>query len=115
MINRVMIAMSGGVDSSVAAALLAQKECYDLEGAYIRTWQHEENFFGDCLASQEIEDARGVAENSVYRFESSIWSTIIGRRWLIFSVTGYQKAVSPQTLMSSATWKSSLVRFWILR
>ena len=42
--KRVMTAMSGGVDSSVAAYILAQGENLLLEGAYIRTWQHEENY-----------------------------------------------------------------------
>ena len=52
--TRVMAAMSGGVDSSVAVHLLANRDAVELEGAYIRTWQHEENFFGDCPAGQEM-------------------------------------------------------------
>ena len=95
MINRVMIAMSGGVDSSVAAVLLDRKQCYNLEGAYIRTWQHEENFFGDCPASQEIEDARGVAEKLGLPFRVVNLVDHYREKVVDFLVTGYQSGITP--------------------
>lgn len=95
MINRVMIAMSGGVDSSVAAVLLAEQQCYDLAGAYIRTWQHEENFFGECPASQEIEDARGVAEKLNLPFQVVNLVDRYREKVVDFLVTGYEQGITP--------------------
>jgi len=55
--ERVAIAMSGGVDSSVAAALL-KEQGHDVIGIMMRLWAEEEN---RCCASQAVEDARQVA------------------------------------------------------
>lgn len=55
--GRVAIAMSGGVDSSVAAALL-KEQGYDVLGIMMRLWAEEEN---RCCTPQAVEDARQVA------------------------------------------------------
>ena len=59
--KNILVAMSGGVDSSVAALLLREQGCR-VAGAYIRTWKSEEEVFSDCPWQREIEDARAVAE-----------------------------------------------------
>jgi tRNA-specific 2-thiouridylase len=58
--KRVAVAMSGGVDSSVAAALL-QKEDYDVIGITHQTWPGEKRPFGGCCGLEAIESARSVA------------------------------------------------------
>ncbi len=60
---RVVVAMSGGVDSSVVAALL-KEEGYDVIGITLQLYDHGEAVGrkGACCAGQDIHDARRVAE-----------------------------------------------------
>jgi tRNA-specific 2-thiouridylase len=59
---RVVVAMSGGVDSSVVAALM-KAEGYDVVGITLQLYDHGEAVGrkGACCAGQDIQDARRVA------------------------------------------------------
>ena len=61
--TRVVVAMSGGVDSSVCAALLA-KEGYDVVGVTLQLYDHGAAIqkAKACCAGQDIYDAKRVAE-----------------------------------------------------
>jgi tRNA-uridine 2-sulfurtransferase len=61
--TRVVVAMSGGVDSSVTAALLAGAG-YDVVGITLQLYDHGEAAArpGSCCAGQDIHDARRVAD-----------------------------------------------------
>jgi len=61
--TRVVVAMSGGVDSSVTAALL-KSEGYDVVGITLQLYDHgaATHRKGACCAGQDIHDARDVAE-----------------------------------------------------
>lgn len=61
--TRVVVAMSGGVDSSVVAGLLA-REGYDVVGVTLQLYDHGAAAHrpGSCCAGQDIDDARRVAE-----------------------------------------------------
>lgn len=62
--TRVVAAMSGGVDSSVVAAML-KREGYDVIGVTLQLYDHGAavNKPGACCAGQDIHDARRVADS----------------------------------------------------
>jgi len=55
-----MVAMSGGVDSSVAALLL-QQQGHPIAGMFMKNWE-EDDRFGTCPAEEDAADAMAVAE-----------------------------------------------------
>jgi tRNA-specific 2-thiouridylase len=63
--KRVLVAMSGGVDSSVAAALLVDQG-YEVIGATMQVWDYSECDLeegnGTCCSSLDVDDARSVAD-----------------------------------------------------
>lgn len=56
-----MVAMSGGVDSSVSALLL-KKAGHDIAGMFMKNWE-EDDRFGACTAREDAADAASVAEH----------------------------------------------------
>lgn len=63
--GRVLVAMSGGVDSSAAAALLVEQG-YEVIGATMQVWDYTscdiEEGNGTCCSSMDVDDARDVAD-----------------------------------------------------
>ena len=83
--TRVVVAMSGGVDSSVVAGLLAARG-YDVIGLTLQLYDHGEAVHraGSCCAGQDIHDARRVAEtldipHYVLDYESRFRDAVIDR------------------------------------
>ena len=60
MAERIVVGMSGGVDSSVAALLLKQQG-YDVIGVFMKNWE-EEDESGVCTAEEDWNDVRQVCE-----------------------------------------------------
>jgi len=57
---RVVVGLSGGVDSSVAALLLLEQG-YEVHGVFMKNW--EDTFEpGYCAAGEDLEDAQDVCE-----------------------------------------------------
>lgn len=63
--GRVLVAMSGGVDSSAAASLLVEQG-YEVIGATMQVWDYSscdiEEGNGTCCSSIDVDDARAVAD-----------------------------------------------------
>ncbi len=70
--TRVVVAMSGGVDSSVVAGLLTRAG-YDVVGVTLQLYDHGEATHrkGACCAGQDVQDARRVARRSGFRITCS--------------------------------------------
>jgi tRNA-specific 2-thiouridylase len=64
--KKVYIGMSGGVDSSVSAALL-KEQGYDVTGVFIKVWQPD---FIECTQRADREDAMRVAANLEIPFKT---------------------------------------------
>ena len=83
--TRVVVAMSGGVDSSVVAAML-KRDGYDVVGLTLQLYDHGEAVHraGACCAGQDIHDARRVADkigipHYVLDYESRFREDVIER------------------------------------
>jgi tRNA-specific 2-thiouridylase len=83
--SRVVVAMSGGVDSSVTAALL-KADGYDVVGVTLQLYDHgaATHRRGACCAGQDIYDARAVADrigipHYVLDYESRFKQAVIDR------------------------------------
>lgn len=81
--RRIMVAMSGGVDSSVVAALAARSGA-EVIGVTLQLYEHgaKAKRVGACCAGQDIRDARAVADrlgfaHHVYDHESRFRDTVI--------------------------------------
>ena len=59
-IQHVIVGLSGGVDSSVAAVLL-QQQGYHTEGMFMKNWE-EDDKEGYCSAAEDLADARSVSD-----------------------------------------------------
>ena len=86
MTKKAMIAMSGGVDSSVAA-FLSKQAGYECIGVTMKLFQNEDvgvNRARTCCSLDDVEDARSVARRLgipyyVFNFSSDFKSQVIGR------------------------------------
>ena len=77
--GKIMVAMSGGVDSSVSALLL-QRQGLDIAGMFMKNWE-EDDRSDECSAAEDAADARAVAESMglilhTRNFASEYWENV---------------------------------------
>ncbi|MDR0418280.1 MAG: tRNA 2-thiouridine(34) synthase MnmA [Puniceicoccales bacterium] len=95
-IRKVTVAMSGGVDSSVAA-LLAKESGREVCGVYMRTWHGDDAVIplGDCPWKEDLKDARQVADRIGIRFEVANMIDFY-KKWVVTPlIDGYRSGITP--------------------
>jgi tRNA-specific 2-thiouridylase len=98
--TRVVVAMSGGVDSSVAAALLV-KQGYDVIGIMLRLWAEDGNDAAGkpnsnrCCAPEAVADARAIAKQLGIPFYDIHAESVFKQRVVDTWVAGYADATTP--------------------
>ena len=95
--NRALIAMSGGVDSSVAAYLM-KRAGYDCVGATMRLYENEDVTTlrtGTCCSLEDVEDARAVAARLGMPYYVFNFKEDFGRQVMDRFVAAYEGGCTP--------------------
>ncbi len=110
--GRIVVAMSGGVDSSAAAAMLVEQGC-DVAGAFMKNWINEVNVIGDCPWQQDADDARAVAERLGIPFTIVNLMDEYRARIVDYLVAGYRDGVTPNPdVLCNREIKFGVFREW---
>ncbi|MGO5066380.1 tRNA 2-thiouridine(34) synthase MnmA [Clostridium sporogenes] len=95
--KKVLVGMSGGVDSSVAAYLL-KKQGYDVIGVTMQIWQDDEEFVereGGCCSLSAVADARRVANKIGIPFYVMNFKDVFKRNVIDYFVDEYVEGRTP--------------------
>ncbi len=92
--KRILVGLSGGVDSSVAAAQLVH-EGHEVVGAYMKNWVNADGIPGDCPWEQDIEDAHQVAEVLGIEFRVVDLVEHYRTRVVDYLLEGYRSGITP--------------------
>jgi tRNA-specific 2-thiouridylase len=92
--EKTLVAMSGGVDSSVAALVL-QRAGVPIVGAYMKNWINEDNVIGHCPWQQDIDDARAVCDRLGIEFRVVNLMQDYRERVVAYLLDGYARGLTP--------------------
>jgi len=91
---KVLVGLSGGVDSAVAAALLVEQG-HEVAAGYMKNWINDEGIPGDCPWEQDIEDARAVAKSLGIEFRVIDLIDSYRDRIVELLIDGYRSGTTP--------------------
>lgn len=92
MLGRVVVGMSGGVDSSVAALLL-KEQGYDVVGLFMHNWEEQED--GACTSAEDWADVVGVCGKLGIPCYSVNFSEEYMKRVFSYFLEEYKKGRTP--------------------
>ncbi len=91
--TRVIVGMSGGVDSSVAALLLLQQG-YQVEGLFMKNWE-EDDTEEYCSATTDLADAQSVSDQLGIKLHTVNFSTEYWDRVFAYFLEEYRSGRTP--------------------
>ncbi len=114
--EKVVVGMSGGVDSSVAAYLL-KEQGYDVIGVTMQIWQEQDVFEqsqeGGCCGLSAVEDARRVAQTLQIPYYVMNFRQEFQRKVIDYFVAEYERGYTPNPCIACnryVKWESLLHR-----
>ena len=91
--GKVIVGMSGGVDSSVAAWLLCE-EGYEVAGLFMKNWEQDDHD-GYCAAAKDLADAEAVAHQLGIKLYTVNFSKAYWDRVFTYFLDEYAKGRTP--------------------
>lgn len=91
---KILVGLSGGVDSSVAAALLLEQG-HEVVGAYMKNWINADAVPGDCPWEDDVEDAHAVAKKLGIEFRVVDLIDQYQERIVDYLLEGYRSGITP--------------------
>lgn len=91
---KVLVGLSGGVDSAVAAALLVEQG-HDVVAGYMKNWINDEGIPGDCPWEEDIEDARAVCRTLGIELRVIDLIDSYRDRIVDYLIEGYRSGITP--------------------
>ena len=110
--QRVIVGMSGGVDSSVSAALLLQQG-YQVEGLFMKTGK-KMTAQRYCTAMEDLADAQAVCDKIGIKLHTANFAMEYWDRVFEHFLAEYA-AAAPQTRIFCVIKKSNSAPSWIMR
>ncbi len=108
--HKVVVGLSGGVDSAVTAYLL-KKQGHDVVGIFMKNWEDEADS-EYCAANVDFVDAAAVADVLGIEIEHVNFAAEYKDRVFAEFLHEYRAGRAPRTRTFCATLKSSSSRFW---
>lgn len=112
--KKVVVGMSGGVDSSVAAYLL-KEQGYDVMGVTMQIWQDDDLFAqseeGGCCGLSAVDDARRVADTLGIPYYVMNFKADFKRDVIDYFISEYQRGYTPNPCIACnryVKWESLL-------
>lgn len=91
--TKVFVGLSGGVDSSVTAAIL-QEQGYDVTGVYMKNWSQDLPGMV-CPWKEDYQDAKRVAVQLGIPFRMYDFETEYRQRVVDYMIDGYRRGLTP--------------------
>ncbi|MDZ4725799.1 MAG: tRNA 2-thiouridine(34) synthase MnmA [Leptospira sp.] len=105
--EKIIVAMSGGVDSAVAAGLLIEQG-YDVIGVNLRTWEYEapacDTTKKSCCSPEDIRDARDVGLSLKIPFYVIKMEKVFGERVIERFISDYKDGRTPNPCVECNTF-----------